>query len=204
MSSALKHVNILKMELSFIALFSITIGLAIVFFFVYFAIRAYKKYHDLSSNIGPVFTGSLVAGAGLGIMLGVTMCCVLPTYHIVTKITTYRNCTYNGMQVNGSLDIGQHCTRYVLNGRFWSEYGRTFVDNRSEKELVIAIMTYGNEELSKDQSPRTPVLPGKVVKVNCGIDGWFEQFPNTVSSKGSGGKRCHVLTNDQLFMWYYF
>lgn len=168
------------MEFNLLSLFGVSVALMIMFFFMYFIIRAAKRYHDAVSNIWRITAGSIVAGGGFGIIFGFCLWCVLPTHYYIT-----------------SLQGDGHYTRYVLDSEFKNEYGRSFVINLSDEPCYLCAMGYGNKSLDDVEDVITPILSGYIFETKHNIDKWFEPFPEQIRTEEKGEIKWHILSESQ-------
>lgn len=173
------------MELSWIEMFACSASLMTILYLLFFTLRAIYAYHNLGSNISRIIAGSIVAGIGTGAFLGFLFWCVLPTYYYIEA--TNKDGYY---------------TRYVLNNKFTSEYGRTFVINQTNEIVYLAAMTYGNSELGENEDAIIPIEFGSIVESPHEINGWFKPFPESVSTKSSGKTEWYILTETMLITEY--
>lgn len=173
------------MELSLTELFVISIIFMITLSFLYFGVRANAVYHDFQKNIIRIIGGSVVAGIGLGIWLGLGLSLLLPTYYLVS-----------GTGKDG------HIERFVLDSDITDKYGRRYLINLTDDNIFYAAMTYGNKELDQKEEPISMLEPGYIMEIKHKVNGWFEQFPEHVQTKEKGAIKWHVLTEDMLIEEY--
>lgn len=169
------------MELSWSAMFACSASLMTIVYMLFFSHRAIYAYHNFGSNISRIIVGSILAGVGSGALLGFLFWCVLPTYYYIE-----------------AANKDGYYTRYVLNDKFSSEYGRTFVINQTNENVYLAAMTYGNSELDENDDAIIPIESGSIVESPHEINGWFKPFPKTVSTKSSGKTEWYILTEPML------
>lgn len=168
------------MELSIFVVYLIAIVLMIAASIGYFAYRANSVYHDLQTNMPNILKGGLLMGLGTGFVVGFVLSVVLPTYEMVED--TQESACY---------------TRYALNGDFFSEMGKTYIVNDTDVEIYLVGMTYGNKDFDDDDMPISPVPVGYMLATKHSVNGWFELFPDKVSSKSKGEIKWHVMTRSQ-------
>lgn len=174
------------MELTWVMLFACSIALMVIVFFAFFSIKEKNDYGNHSSNSLRIIAGSLVAGAGSGTILGILLMGALPTYHYLTA-----------PNVNG------YHTKYVCNGNFFEEHGKTYVVNQLADTCYIMSMLYG-DIFESDESENMSVYmvePGDTCESPHSIDAFFEPFPNHVVIKKRESSKImwHVLTKDMFY-----
>ena len=149
-----------------------------VVFFLFFAIRAMVAYHNFSNSKFNIIFGSIIAGGGTGILLAIMLVCVLPTYQFLTEDQ-------------------DHFTHYVFNEHFSEQYGRKYLVNESSKTYYVVSMEYGNASVS-DSERVMPIAAKSQKEIDFDIDGWFEPFPDQISSKSKGEVKQYVQTEGQM------
>lgn len=173
------------MEFTLVSLFFISIVLSIIIFLLFFGIKSLQVYHDLKDNFFRILLGSFVSGIGLGAILGLFLCCVLPTHYYILKSTPEG-----------------YIIRYVLDGKFINECGRTYIVNQIDEDCYFCAMSYGDASYNDLEEPIVPLTKGCIVEIKHEIDGRFTSFPLQISSENKGGYRWHVLTRDQVISEY--
>lgn len=168
------------MEFNIFGVYCIGIVLMTLVFFAFFAIKANNAFHDLGSNIGRIVGGSLVAGIGTGLLLGLLLACLLPTHFYVEKATK-----------------SGYSTKYALDANFFNEFGRRYVLNLTDNDLYFVGMTYGNKDFKEDDSPITVLQSGYMTQIDHDVDAWFQAFPDQVRTKEKGEIKWNVLTKSQ-------
>lgn len=166
------------MSLNFIALVGLCMAIMFVVFFLFFAIRAMVAYHNFSNSKFNIIFGSIIAGGGTGILLGIMLACVLPTYQYLTEDQ-------------------DHHTHYVYNEHFAEQYGRKYLVNESSKTYYVVSMEYGNASVSESERVM-PIAAKSQMEIDFSIDGWFKPFPGQISSKSKGEVKQYVQTEGQM------
>lgn len=168
------------MEFTLISLFSTTIIIMIVIFFLYFSIRAVKLYNDLTSNFSRILLGSCVAGIGTGLLTGFLLWCVFPTYYFI-----------EAPRSDG------YYTRYVLDENFTNHFGRTYIINLTDTNHYYCAMAYGDKSLDDVEEPIIQLTSGYIVEIPHEVDSWFKPFKNEIRTENKGEIKWHVLTEEQ-------